>query len=192
MKNILIALICGLTACGVNTGLFTEHPTGSGGSSGSSSDTNVSSTSTVSSTSASGGSCNIVTCNDLGYTCGNWDNGCHKPLTCGTCDGPSFCGAIDYTGNFKQGVCATSGCGELLVDPKTSLPVSSLDTAYYSLVVECVCNTPATTAACGFNDGSQLMCNNHEVTWDFLTNNPIGPCVLQFCNANITKCEIGL
>jgi hypothetical protein len=55
--------------------------------------------------------CNPATCQSLGYTCGQWGDGCGGSISCGSCPGSTFCG-----GGGQLGQCGTtdgSGCQPL-------------------------------------------------------------------------------
>jgi hypothetical protein len=75
-----------------------------------------------------GVSCTPNTCSGLGYTCGQFPDGCGGVLNCGTCASPDTCGGGGQVGKcgctprtcaqqgFQCGI-HTNGCGQTLTCP---------------------------------------------------------------------------
>lgn len=183
-----------LVCCGKPFVFDTSTSSGAGGSGG---DTTASSSNSGGmGSSGSGGEvpdagqdvqCRSLTCEDFGYNCGSADDGCGGMIFCGQCAAPDICGV----GNpGEPNICGESPCATELVNPGGSpAPLSGVPIMEYNAVVDCVCHTGQTTNACGFDQASKDMCAKEEVTWDFLANDPIGPCVASVCAVQILACE---
>ncbi|MBW1808454.1 MAG: hypothetical protein JRJ87_09700 [Deltaproteobacteria bacterium] len=106
-----------------------------------------------------GDSCTLQTCIGLGYTCGDWDDGCEGILHCGNCDDGLTC---------QQGTCQAEpvDCSGIQANPAFELCDSGPDhcAGVFTNGAGCIAYCAAAGLVCTARFGGEPNCQKETIT----------------------------